>query len=46
MKMVRRAGTAKAKVALKGKLGVILYRMWVDVTKIAHKRNTTKPVNE
>jgi hypothetical protein len=32
MKLARRAGMKKAKVALARKLSVILHRMWVDGT--------------
>jgi transposase len=32
MKLARRAGMKKAKVALARKLAVILHRMWVDGT--------------
>jgi hypothetical protein len=32
MKLARRAGRTKAKVALARKLAVILHRMWVDGT--------------
>ena len=35
MKLARRAGMKKAKVALARKLGVILHRMWVDGTPFA-----------
>ena len=44
MKLVRRAGMAKAKVALARKLGVILHRMSVDGTKFADKGISPKPV--
>ena len=30
MKLAKRAGMSKAKVALARKLGIILHRMWVD----------------
>ena len=32
MKLARRAGMKKAKVALARKLAVVLHRMWVDAT--------------
>src|SRR5271165_2687272 len=38
MKLARRAGMKKAKVALARKLGVILHRMWVDGTPFARER--------
>ena len=44
MKLAKRAGMAKAKVALARKLGVILHRMWVDGTKFADKGISPKPV--
>jgi transposase len=44
MKLARRAGVAKAKVALARKLGGILHRMWVDGTKFADKGISPKPV--
>ena len=44
MKLARRAGMKKAKVALARKLGVILHRMWVDGTPFAaHKAGSTAP---
>ena len=43
MKLAKRAGMAKAKVALARKLGVILHRMWVDGTKFADRRRASKP---
>jgi hypothetical protein len=33
MKLARRAGMMKAKVALARKLAVVLHRMWVDAIK-------------
>jgi transposase len=44
MKLAKRAGMAKAKVALARKLGVILHRMWVDGTKFADKGISPKPM--
>ena len=44
MKLAKRAGMAKAKVALARKLGVILHRMWVDGTKFADKGISPMPV--
>ena len=44
MKLARRAGMKKAKVALARKLGVILHRMWVDGTPFAaDKAGSTAP---
>ena len=43
MKLAKRAGMAKAKVAVARKLGVILHRMWVDGTKFADKAGSSKP---
>jgi transposase len=43
MKLAKRAGMAKAKVALARKLGVILHRMWVDGTKFADRAGSPKP---
>ncbi len=43
MKLARRAGMAKAKVALARKLGVILHRMWVDGTELADKARSSTP---
>lgn len=36
MRLARRAGAKKAKVALARKLAVVLHRMWVDGTPFAH----------
>ena len=45
MKLARRAGMKKAKVALARKLAVILHRMWVDGTTFdAQKASSTVPV--
>ena len=44
MKLAKRAGMAKAKVALARKLGVILHRMWVSGAKFADKRGSPEPV--
>ena len=44
MKLAKRAGMARAKVALARKLGVILHRMWVDGRKFADKGISPKPV--
>ena len=43
MKLAKRAGMAKAKVALARKLGVIMHRMWVDGTKFADRSGPRKP---
>jgi transposase len=43
MKLAKRAGRAKAKVALARKLGVIMHRMWVDGTKFADRSGCAKP---
>ena len=43
MKLAKRAGMAKAKVAVARKLGVILHRMSVDGTKFADKAGSSKP---
>jgi hypothetical protein len=44
MKLARRAGMKKAKVALARKLAVILHRMWVDGTTFdAQKASSTVP---
>ena len=44
MKLARRAGMKKAKVALARKLAVILHRMWVDGTTFdARKAGSTIP---
>ena len=42
MKLAKRAGMAKAKVALARKLGVILHRMWVDGTRFVDRRGSPK----
>ena len=42
MKFAKRAGMAKAKVALARKLGVILHRMWVDGTRFADRASSPK----
>jgi len=42
MKLAKRAGMAKAKVALARKLGAILHRMWVDGTPFADKASAPK----
>ena len=44
MKLAKRAGMAKAKVALARKLGVILHRMWVSGAKFADKGGSPEPV--
>ena len=43
MKLAKRAGMAKAKVALARKLGVILHRIWVDGTRFADRAGSLKP---
>ena len=43
MKLAKRAGMAKAKVALARKLGVILHGMWVDGTRFADRAGSCKP---
>ena len=43
MKLARRAGMAKAKVALARKLAVMLHRMWVDGTELADKARSSTP---
>ena len=43
MKLAKRAGMAKAKVALARKLGVILHRMWVDGMEFADKARSSTP---
>jgi len=40
MKLARRAGMKKAKVALARKLAVILHRMWIDGTAFDARRAT------
>jgi hypothetical protein len=42
MKLAKRAGMAKAKVALARKLGVILHRMWVDGTRFVDRGGSPK----
>jgi transposase len=42
MKLAKRAGMAKAKVALARKLGVILHRMWVDGTRFVDRGGSRK----
>jgi transposase len=44
MKLAKRAGRAKAKVALARKLSVILHRMWGDGTTFADKAISPKSV--
>lgn len=43
MKLAKRAGMAKAKVALARKLGVILHRMWVAGTEFADRARSSTP---
>jgi transposase len=43
MKLAKRAGMAKAKVAVARKLGVILHRMWVDGTRFADRASSPNP---
>jgi len=42
-KLARRAGKAKAKVAVAGNLGVTLNRTWVDGTRFADRASSPKP---
>lgn len=46
MKLAKRAGMKKAKVALARKLAVILHRMWIDGTAFTAKKpgKTAAPV--
>ena len=43
MKLAKRAGMDKAKVALARKLGVILHRMWVNGTEFADRAGSSTP---
>jgi len=43
MKLAKRAGMSKAKVALARKLGIILHRMWVDGKQYADRAGSPKP---
>lgn len=43
MKLARRAGMSKAKVALARKLGIILHRMWVDGKQYVDRAGSPKP---
>jgi len=43
MKLARRAGMSKAKIALARKLGIILHRMWVDGKQYVDRAGSPKP---